>query len=231
MSYILCSYTPICTSLAGRAAAAHYGIPPFADASCRREPDFEHDYHSISSTCRGDKLVNRLQTGDVVVYITKKGRYPGMSAPCWRLTAALEVIQVCDNHRQGAVWYRQRGLRLPYNCIYRRPLPEAQTARIYRRNAWPYCLNYPSTVAHYAARIAQWPRFIITEWRYRDLNNPPLITGAMMKQVFNKIPITQNQPYITDTEYRDLLNICGVRQRRIPKAQPASGQDDNDKDK
>ena len=67
MATFLATYRPICASAHGRQAVADFGIPPFVDASCRREPDFESSFPSISALCRGRQFAPRLHADDVVV--------------------------------------------------------------------------------------------------------------------------------------------------------------------
>ncbi len=54
-------------------AISDYNFPPFIAGSCRREPDFENDFPSITSLCRQEKFAPLLFPNDVVVYITVKG--------------------------------------------------------------------------------------------------------------------------------------------------------------
>ena len=37
----LFTYKPLAGSKSGREAAKEYGLPPFIDSSCRKEPDFD----------------------------------------------------------------------------------------------------------------------------------------------------------------------------------------------
>lgn len=112
----LATYRPITATPHGRRAVQDFGIPPFVDASCRREPDFQSPFPSISGLCRGRLFAPRLRPGDQVVYLTKKGRY-GAGPRHWRFVAVLEVLQRFESHDQAAGWYLSRGLELPTNCI------------------------------------------------------------------------------------------------------------------
>jgi hypothetical protein len=73
----LATYRPLVRSLAGRQAIQEYSLPPFIDGSCRREPDFESPFPSITATCRGGNFAPRLREGDRVAYLTVRGRYHG----------------------------------------------------------------------------------------------------------------------------------------------------------
>jgi hypothetical protein len=67
----LLSYSPLANSTHGRDVAARNGIPPYVDASCRREPDFELDAPFISGLCR-PAFIGTLALLDVIVYVTNK---------------------------------------------------------------------------------------------------------------------------------------------------------------
>jgi len=73
--YFLTTYTPLVATKDGRVASEKHGIPPFVDGSIRREPDLEHAVPSISCLCRAGKFAPRFQVGDIVGYMTCKGRY------------------------------------------------------------------------------------------------------------------------------------------------------------
>src|SRR5690242_4725095 len=64
-------YSPLANSTYGRAVAGRNGIPPYVDASCRREPDFELASPFISGLCR-PHFIAALAVGDLLVYVTKK---------------------------------------------------------------------------------------------------------------------------------------------------------------
>jgi hypothetical protein len=42
------SFRPLLNTREGRAAIERFGLPPFIDGSCRREPDFQSEFPSIS---------------------------------------------------------------------------------------------------------------------------------------------------------------------------------------
>ena len=112
----LVSYMPLVGSADGRAACEELNLQPFIDGSIRREPDFEHPHPAISGLCRGSKFVSRLRVGDLVVHVTKSGRF-GQGTKQRRLTSVLRVTDVLDSHEDAASWYESRGLRLPSNCM------------------------------------------------------------------------------------------------------------------
>src|SRR5262249_35923590 len=111
------SFRPLCRNKQGRSAVRRFGLPPFIDDSCRREPDFQAQVPSISALCRGPKFAPRLYAGDCVVYITVKDSYSPVTFGHWRLIAMLRIINRFESHTEAAVWYRENGLSLPSNCI------------------------------------------------------------------------------------------------------------------
>src|SRR4051794_3898321 len=99
------TFRPLVCSAYGRSASKLLKIPPYVDASIRREPDLQHKWPSISCLCRGERFAPRLRVGDHVAYLTVKGRY-GDSERHRRLVAVLEVVKLFDSHGQAAAWYR-----------------------------------------------------------------------------------------------------------------------------
>jgi len=53
MAHYLTTFRPLCFTAAGKKAARKFGHPPYIDASCRREPDFESAFPSITAVCHG----------------------------------------------------------------------------------------------------------------------------------------------------------------------------------
>jgi hypothetical protein len=88
----LATFRPLVQRSAGRRAVQRYGLPPFIDGSCRREPDFESRYPSISATCRAGHFAPRLTVGDRIAYLTVKGRWLNCAEPHRRLIAVLRVF-------------------------------------------------------------------------------------------------------------------------------------------
>jgi hypothetical protein len=195
----LTSYRALCRNQAGREAIENYDIPPFVDSSCRREPDFEATYPSISALCRASKFAPRLKENDRVVYITKKGSYLSVSKPHWRFVAVLEVIKRFEMHKAAAEWYLQKGLKLPNNCMVDGNPPN----------------NLDKTDKHqdsleewdrgYKARARLWGTFLACKPIFIELNNPAVIFPEQMKEIFGKIPGTRTPPEITAEQYKNLL--------------------------
>lgn len=208
INYFLNCYTPICTSKKGKEAASQYKIPPFADASCRREPDLEHKRPSITATCRCGQFVPRLEKGDMVVYVTKKGKYESRIHG-WRLIAILEVIEKFENHKQAKKWYEDNNYSLPSNCLVpgNPPLPEKETGQIYGKKSWPFATSYEATESQYQARVKKVPVFIVTKPLAKELNNPITLTEKDMLKTFGRIPGMQNPPKITEKQFNELSKI------------------------
>jgi hypothetical protein len=104
MIYLL-SYFPLANSNHGRDVAARNGIPPYVDASCRREPDFELNAPFISGLCR-PAFIATLQPSDVIVYVTSKRPIHSGGR---RLVAVLKLSEQFDSHHSAAAAYKSRG--------------------------------------------------------------------------------------------------------------------------
>ena len=94
----LATYRPLIQSASGRAAVRKHALSPFIDGSCRREPDFESAFPSITAMCRAGNFAPRLQIGDRIAYLTVKGKYLGHHEPGWRLVA---VLRACLKSLRG----------------------------------------------------------------------------------------------------------------------------------
>lgn len=200
------SYNPLIKNRRGRSVVGKYGILPYVDDSCRREPDFESDYPSITALCRAGNFAPHRNESDVVVYITTKGKYPGYPGPHWRLTAILEVVRRFETHREASKWYISRGLKIPSNCIVpgNNPLPLEMTSnkdKYSRVERWD---------AVYKKRARADGVFLACKPIFSGLCNPPIITEEIICCVFGKIPSTRNPPKISDDEYNNLRQITGV---------------------
>jgi len=198
------SYMPLISTRAGQIAAANHGIHPFVDGSCRREPDFESDYPSISALCRFRIFAPRLLEGDIAVYLTRKGRYPGYPDSHWRFVAMLQVLHRFRTHRAAADWYLANNVPLPKNCIVpgNPPLPLDHTLGDHH--------DLQQWDAVYHARALLCGTFLVCQALYRELDNPPVVTVAMMQAVFGRIPGLQNPGSISQDELDNFRNACGA---------------------
>jgi hypothetical protein len=198
------SFRPLISRTAGHKAARIYKLPPFIDGSCRREPDFQSQFPSITALCRFTKFAPRLHEDDLIAYITVKGKYINESDEHWRLVAILQVLKRFQSHKDAAIWYGEQGLSLPSNCMVEGnpPIQLDQTVathetveewdRVYRFRAWKCPVFLACTALHLA------------------LHNPPIITADMMDQVFEHPPSTQNPPSITPDQFYRLKESCGL---------------------
>ena len=208
MAIRLNSYRPLCINEYGRDAIMRYDFPPFIDSSCRRDPDLENEYPSTTSLCRGENFAPTLSVGDIIVYMTRTGDYGTYSSGNRVLTAILEVAEIYENHFEAAQWYEQHGIRLPSNCIVPNnpPYQWDQTAGVNSKDFD----NVAEWDAFYQARSRRIPVFVRTEKMYCDLFAPPILTNAMLIDVFGRVPRTQTPPTISERQFDKLLRITGI---------------------
>lgn len=204
MKIFVNTYRPLVHNRAGRAAVQRYGLPPFVDASCRREPDLEADFPSIAALCRLWKFAPRLHEHHIAVYLTVKGMYAGCAERHWRLTAILQVIKRFENHEDAAKWYRTEGLPLPSNCMVEGNAPVAldKTDGFHSSlEAWD---------RHYRMKARDCPLFLVCRPVFRELNNPPVVTEAMMIRSFGYTPQTRTPPALPVEPVQRLLVAAGL---------------------
>lgn len=193
----LCSYKPLIAKHQGRTAISTFRLPPYVDGSCRREPDFESAFPSITALCRFKLFAPHLQEGDTVVYITRKGRYE-IPEDHWRLVAILKILERFENHKDAAGWYASHGFPLPCNCLVQgnAPVPlERTTGDKDSLERWD---------AGYQWRARKCGVFLVCKAKFLELQNPPILTRGKMLNIFGKIPYTMNPPKISDEEYKSL---------------------------
>jgi hypothetical protein len=213
----LATYRPLVRSAKGRQAIRQYALPPFIDGSCRREPDFESSFPSITATCRGGNFAPRLQVGDRVAYLTVRGRYLGDSESGWRLVAVLRVVHRFASHDEAAIWYEHRGQALPNNCFVEGNLPkpleltngdppnEVKMRMMAEHDPVRVIRLWDAT---YRKRIARWPVFLATEVTFIELNHPRQLTERQMRRIFGRIPSTLNPPVIPRQQLEDVMRLA-----------------------
>lgn len=196
MHFYLNTYAPLATSPLGLRASRDLGLPPFIDGSCRREPDLEHQYPSISCLCRADKFAPRLKRDDHIAYLTRKDRYGEVPGRHRRLSAILRVTKCFDSHAEAAAWYQDGGLALPSNCLVdgNHPMPLEMT---HQESKGLSCVTDANHVQlwdrEYQKRAKQNPRFVVCRPVFRKLSwAAPVVEDADLKHVFGYIPGTQN---------------------------------------
>ncbi len=189
-----------------------YPDPPYCDSSIRREPDFEHRYPSISCLCRKGKFAPRLAKEDEILYMTVLWTFPGDDQPGWHVVASLRVIETFISHKAAAVWYRERHLQLPSNCMVvgNGPLPIARSGGGRPLAEWE---------AEYAERARVHGTFAVCEPTRMDLVRPPQILRQELVGIFGGIPGTQAGKKISKREFDSL---CALLPDRIVLKGPGS---------
>ncbi len=196
MKIFVNTYRPLVHNKAGRTAVQKHGLPPFVDASCRREPDLEADFPAITALCRLWRFAPRLHENHIAVYLTVKGMYAGCAERHWRLTAILQVIKRFENHEDAAKWYRTAGLPLPSNCMVEGNAPVAldKTDGFHSSlEAWD---------RHYRMKARECPVFLVCRPLFRELNDPPILT--------RHVPATRTPPAVSVERVQRLLEEAGV---------------------
>lgn len=214
----LATFHPLIQTAAGRAAVQRYCLPPFIDGSCRREPDFESPFPSISALCRGGNFAPRLQMGDRVAYLTVKGRYAEDEVPGRRLVAILCIIHhPFYDHNEAARWYAQQGCPLPSNCLVpgnppkafeltNGKLPDELRRRIGAQSDSRAKIRRWDTT--YRQRAKEWPVFLATRAEFLELTRPPQLQEADIVRVFGRVPATQTPPEIACDQLQRLVEIA-----------------------
>ena len=194
--YFLNSFHPLGESPAGARICAELSIPSFVDYSIRREPDFEHDFPSITGLCRMGKLVNRARVGNSIAYVTTK------SAGGYYLVALLRVVKTADDHREAAAFYEEKNLLLPRNLVV-----EGNPALSADRAGRPrHYLPYEDWVRAYEYRARKAPRVLICEHLCGPmLRTPPLLPENIFGRPF---PGTRTPPAITSSEFNLLQQFA-----------------------
>ena len=219
MRCFLATFRPLIQSAGGRRAANEHGLPPFVDGSCRREPDFESRFPSITATCRAGAFAPRLRKGDRVAYLTVKGRYRSDVEAGWRLVAVLRVAERFESHQLAAEWYRLQGCPLPSNCLVESNPPQP----FHLTNGRP-----PADVAKridgardpagairlwdatYRSRVSKWPVLLACDSEFLELVSPPQLRQEEMIAALGRVRSTLNPPEIACAELDQLLRLAGV---------------------
>lgn len=209
----LAKYHPLNSTSEGRRAATQFNVLPYVDGSCRREPDFESEFPSISALCRGKLFAPRLEEGDEIVYITIKNRY-GETSKHWRIVAHLKIFKCFDTHLKAAEWYREKVGKLPSNCMVagNPPIPLYRTLHGASYCA-PGCGSAAATLKqrneHYQERADTTPIFFACETVWKELNSPTILTDkAAFKILKSKKRVNARNPIeITNAELKALEKL------------------------
>lgn len=219
------SFHPLCETEIGRQAVNKYGCLPFIDSSCRREPDFENDFPSVTSLCRQKLFAPNLFANDIIVYITTKGSWL-TNFNHYRLVAILVVIDRKDSHYQASLWYNSKGIKIPSNCMTldSHPFPFEMTGGNYNKltdikNYLSYSDEKKEIIGNrkihhwnkeYLERSKKWGTFIITKPIFKELVNPPILTDDDMRLIFGKVPNTRNPNIISKEQLKELAKHADV---------------------
>lgn len=214
----LSTYKPLGQKKKGRQAADQYQLPYYVDGSCRREPDFEHPYPTISALCHGGLFAPKLVKGDKIVFITGQYPYPPYKENHWRLTAILTVDQRFDSHDAAAEWFADNRLPLPSNCMVsgNPPLPFEKThgeiIPILKENGIT-TETPPDKIIRlwdrgYKYRSQKHPAFLVCSADYLELHNPLPVYKSDLLAIFDgKVPGTQNPKRITPEQLAQLRTL------------------------
>jgi hypothetical protein len=192
-------FRPLAKTQHGRTAIEQHMLPPFIDASCRREPDFESKYPSITALCRKGYFAPRLQLGDVVAYMTANFSFPPESGRTRRLVAVLRVQKSWQAHAHAAEWYREQHLDLPSNCMVseNNPMPLDMTDR--------YQPNLILWDRHYRHTADQFGVFHACEKVCCELHDPPRLTNEQLVHWFSTIPDTRELPPFPPQDFAKMV--------------------------
>jgi hypothetical protein len=193
---------PLAETTKGRTAIERHKLPPFIDASCRREPDLESAFPSITALCREGRLAGILKVGDVIACTTKDFAFPAKAKTMRRLVAMLRVKHSWTQHRakrglesheQAAGWYQQQGAGLPSNCMAsdegRMPLDRTDC----------YKSDLEEWDNGYRLRAIECGAFHACEKIFCDVDDPPKFTTQQLNGWFNCIPNPREpQPLATE---------------------------------
>jgi hypothetical protein len=193
----LVTFHPLCNYAPGIDAIRRFKLPPFIDGSCRREPDLESEFPSITALCRGQNFVPRLSVGDQVVYLTTKGRWGEVKPAHHRYVARLRIVERFENHETAAYWYASiRGLPVPRNLIVNGfdPLPYDQThgsgdASVLGK---PVQERLAYWNAGYVNRAARTPVTYACQAEFIELRAPPPVFSRDWTETLGRLPGTEN---------------------------------------
>jgi hypothetical protein len=214
----LVKYGPLNTTEEGQRAVARFGLPPYADGSCRREPDLESTYPSITALCRRELFAPHLKEGDKVLYLTIKDFY-GQTFKHRRVVALLKVLKRFESHSDAARWYAAQGENLPSNCMVpgNPPLPLTHTSRGASSCA-PGCGSAAATLkqwnTHYQRRADEVPVFLVCKTVWKELTSPSILTDQAAFQILkNSERVRSRLPIkITPSELQAIIALVRTSQ-------------------
>lgn len=219
------SFHPLCETEIGQHAINSHGFPPFIDASCRREPDFENVHPSITALCRQEIFAPQLYPNDIIIYMTVKGKWFN-DFDHHRLVAILEVIDRKESHLQAKSWYVSKGLNIPSNCMVddNPPYSFIETAGRYEnqkdiRGFLKYSPEKQKVIGdrivklwdeEYLRKSKKWGVFLITKPIFINVGDPPILKEGDIYNIFNKRINTRTPKKLTPSEFKQLAKFAGI---------------------
>ena len=219
------SFKPLCHKQLGVMAIEKYGFPPFIDASCRREPDFENPFPSITALCRQGKFAPHLRKNNIVVYITTGGTFKPYKLG-HHLIAILQVEEVYKTHELGKRGYINANLPIPNNCMVEetRPYKFDQTAggemsadilkkylalseELRERANAELIKDWDND---YLQRSLTYQCFIKTKSLYTNVQNPIRLLRSDFQYIFGKLPNTRTPNIISESSFIRLGKFIGL---------------------
>jgi hypothetical protein len=219
------SFRPLCWTELGLSAIEKYKLPPFIDASCRREPDFENPFPSISALCRQGQFAPHLQQNDIIAYITVGGDFKPHKQG-HHLIAILQVEEVYGTHQIGQNEYKKANLPIPSNCMVEGNPPfdfdktagnfktkSQQKTFIKRTEEQKLDIGkrlLKSWDEHYLEKSKKWECFVKTRPIYVNIHNPTQILNSDFEYIFGKIPNTRTPNKISKKQLIELAKLVGI---------------------
>ncbi|MEO9851904.1 MAG: hypothetical protein ABJE80_22890 [Reichenbachiella sp.] len=221
------SYQPLCSNLFGREAIKKYHLNPYIDGSCRREPDLENKYPSISSLCRQDSFATKLYPNDVVVYMALKSDETNSE---YRLVSILKVKKRCDTHYLGKMWYDSQNELIPNNCMVKGNPPKTFDMTKSRYTSKKNMLDYWNKPANkqkiigdrivekwnseYQQKSERWSTFIIAKSLFNSITlniEPPVITTNDFKSILGRVPLTRTPNNLSKDELKGFCDLAKIK--------------------
>lgn len=210
MNIYFTSYYPLICTKKGLEAYHKYNLPQYIDGSCRREPDFQHDYPAVTGLCRPG-FSKKLSIEDKIIYTTNK-RGIGIK----KFICIFEVMDKFKSHIDAEKWYKDNNYAIPNNLIVSatNPFPLDKTHQLHNINKR---ISDPEEVIKiwnndYQNRANNNPDVAICKiWNnHLNLNNPPDLSNDNMLEIFGRIPATRNPPTLKNNEWNKFQNWLNI---------------------
>lgn len=219
------SFRPLCLTKTGLNAIKEYELSPFLDASCRREPDFENPYPSISALCRQGSFAPHLKINDIVVYMTVGGKFLPFKKG-YHLVSILQVREVYNSHEIAKREYLNNNLPIPSNCMVSNNTPNDFlttggnfTSKLREKQFLSKSYEMQKKIGkrmvkawdtEYLNKSKKWKCFVKTKPIFVNVDEPPLISNLDFNYIFGKIPNTRTPNLITKKQLISLAKIAGL---------------------